>query len=756
MMSAPLPALLLAADALLVGAIGWQFVCWLTPERQSELERLLAAGIAGLAVVAMTGVFLGETGFLHLPGFLVVHVLALSVLGLARRSRWRRDVAAAVELGARCRTRLQGPRFEAGLMGLLIVVIAAFVGLAFWSQPVVFDALAYRLARIGYWLQDARITAIVTDDARLTYMPVVPDLIMTWLLTGSSDGYQPAALAQTMGGILLLGATIGLARLSGVNRAASIAAAWMVLGLPNVVPQFTAAYTDLFTGGVLSAGFFLWLRALQRGEGAWFGGIAAGLALGSKGTTAYIAPGLAVVAIGLAWRYRTTCRAWGRTLLGAFLVALVVAVPTTYRNLRAFGGPVGPRDFVVWHHGESTSWSGLLRKLWLNLESTGAQLFEPNSQPPWGRAGLRQIGEAVTRRLPVSDPFTFDGVGRRANLEKVFRVAAPDADVTSTGVMLPLLCVAACVLALWNRRQMGARYVLAWALTVTAFLLVMHSQVQWHPYLYRFVVLVVPWMAVMAVWGLQAVPRWLGTAAWAVVAAGTIYGFLMGSIVTYQSGWVAATQPGQSVGFHVFERWRNWSMYLESDAGPLRPHLPVNQPVAAFLRRGDAKRVEPGYLSRLTAASAQQYVDSADGWLIVPAARYIGREGNVVGRTWLIDGDESNVFSLAAYRALRPGERPPPVVYRNRSSPEAGMERRELLVRTWDEVPLRLELVNHASTGRDYEVRSPLGNVVGHIDSRQRRVVEIRVPANFPTLFVIESPLTGADQPGQLEARVPP
>ena len=754
-MSAPFPALLLAADVLLVGAISWLLVCWLAPERQSELERLLAAGIAGLAIVALTGVVLGETGLLHLPGFLGVHALVLSVLGLARRSRCRRDVATAVELGARCRTRLQGPRFEAGLMGLLIVVIAAFVGLAFWSQPVVFDALAYRLARIGYWLQDARITAIATDDARLTYMPVVPDLIMTWLLTGSSDGYQPAALAQTMGGVLVLGATIGLARLTGVNRAASIAAACLVLGLPNVVPQFTAAYTDLFTAGVLSAGFFLWLRALQRGEGSWFGGIAAGLALGSKGTTAYIAPGLAVVVIGLAWCHPTTWRAWGRTLLGAFLVALVVTGPTTYRNLRAFGGPVGPRDFIVWHHGGSTSWSGALRKLWLNLESTGAQLFEPNSQPPWGRAELRRVGEGIARRLPVSDPFTFDGVSRRANLEKVYGIAAPDADVTSTGVMLPLLCMVACALALWNRRRVGAPYVLAWALTVTAFLLVMHSRVQWHPYLYRFVVLVVPWMAVMAVWGLQVMPRRAGGVGWTLVAAGSIHGFLMGSVVTYQSGWAAATQRGQSVGFHVYERWRNWSMNLEADAGPLRPHLPVNQPVAAFLRRADAQRVEPGYLSRLTAASAQQYVHSGVGWLIVPAARFIGREGNVVGRTWLLDGDENNVFSLAAYRALRPGERPPPVVYRNRSSTEAGRERRELLVRTWDDVPLRLELVNHAATGRDYEVRSPLGKVAGHIDSRQRQVVEIRVPANFPTLFVIESPLTGADQPGQLEARVP-
>lgn len=756
-MNAPLLAALFAVDALLVATLAWLLVRHWAPELDSALDRLMALGLAGVASIAAAGVALGEIGALHLPGFLGLHVLAVGTLGLARKSALHQDLAAARAFPAQCCRALPGSRLELWLLGALLAVFAAFAIAAFWSQPVVFDALTYRLARVGHWLQDARIAVIPTDDARLNYMPVVPDLVMAWLLTASPAGFQPAALAQTIGGGLMLAATVGLARLTGLSRATSCGAALLALGLPNVAPQFTAAYTDLFTTGMLAAGLCLWLGALRRGLGSVFGGLGAALALGSKGTTAYIAPGLAFVVLWLAWRHRAPGRAWGRTLIAAAAGALILAGPSTARNLQAFGGPAGPRDFIVWHHGETSGLRASLEKLHLNLAATLAQLFEPNSQPPWAQAASRAIGESIARGLPTSDPFTFDEMDRRANLKKVFAIAAPDADVTSTGLTLPLLGVAALIVALRRRRQADAQLVLAWTLIVAAFFVVLHARILWHPYLYRFVVLVVPWMAVIAAWWLAGLRGFSRVIAWIVVGAGTAHGLIAGSFLTYQSGWPAATAAGQSLGYHVFHHWRAWSRTLEPSAGPLRPHLPRNQPLAAFLRRADAQLIGPGRLSRLASTQAEQCVAPGTGWLIVPAARFVGREGQVVARTWLLDGDEQNIFSLAAYRALRPGEQPPPVLYRNRvARPDGGRARRELLVRTWDDAPLRIELLNPAAEARDFELRSPLGTVAGKIEPRQRHPIEVRVPAHFPALLTLEWPTGDATQPSPILARLLP
>jgi hypothetical protein len=281
---------------------------------------------------------------------------------------------------------------------------------------------------------------------------------------------------------------------------------------------------------------------------------------------------------------------------------------------------------------------------------------------------------------------------------------------------------------------------------VLAFILVLHGRLQWHPFLFRFVVLVAPWLVVIAAWTLHALPRPLRLAGWFVAAATSVHGFFAGNFETYQAGWPAMSRPGQSIGYHVYQRWRTFADELDSTAGPLRPHLPVNQLPAAFYRRTSLQSAAPGRLSQLGSkqSRAEDHVGPGDGWLVVPATSFIGREGNVVAKTTLFDGDEKNPFSLAAYRALQPGERPPPVVYRNRINRATGRPHRELLVRTWNDAPLRLELVNSQAAPQDYEIRGPLGSAKGRIEAHARQEVEIRIPANFTTLLTLESEAPGA------------
>lgn len=753
-----LPPLLFVLDAGMVLGAAWLAVRGLTMGNNGRLEVLLAGGLLALMNVVGSGVLLGALGGLGQPGFLAVHAAILVGLGTVRRSRLKEDVAALrafIQEGMKL-VRTPGP--EAWLLWLLLVVGIAFIILAFNVNPVVFDALTYRLSRIGHWLQDGRISVIATDDARLNYMPVAPELVMAWLLTGQAEGFNAAAVAQTWGGLLALGATVGLARLTGLGRSAALGAALLLLGLPNVAPQFTSAYTDLFTTGVLASAFYLWLAALRRGEGSWLAGAGAGLALAAKGTVVYFAPGLLIAVLWLGWRQRAGRSAWGRTWLGGVLAFAVFVLPALLRNQQAYGGWAGPADFVVWHHGPTPDLSGSIEKLKLNLTSSFAQLLEPNSQPPWWRPATRTLGEAVIAGLPESDAYAFDGLNRRANLRKIYAVAAPDADVTSTGVLLPLLGGLAAITAWLKRKSAGGDLALVWALAITGFVLVLSWRLQWHPYQFRFLVLAAPWLAVLVVWWLGQLPRGLRVVLGTVVVATTAHGFGAALLETYQSGWPAYARPAQSLGFHVYQHWRAWSARLDQPQEAVRPALPMNLPLAAFYRQQPVRRVEPVRLSTLTARTAAEAVRAGDGWLIVPAAHFIGREGEVMARTWLHEGDERNAFSLAAYRTLRAGETPGPVLYRNRLVETPVKMRRELQVRTWTGTPVRVELANPGGVSCRFVLTTPAGALEHEVGPGLKLMLEVSLPAGVVSPLVVEypKPSPGVVNPARLEARLVP
>ena len=743
--------MLFVVDALLVTVAAWFMVRRLAAELPSALEQLLAWGLMALLVVAGSGVLLGLTGGLGQRSFVGVHFLVLVAFAAVRKHRWREDgtaFRALFDCGPATRT-------EVALLTLLLVVAVVLVAMAFATQPVVFDALTYRLSRVGHWLQEGRIGLIGGDDARLNYMAVVPDLVMTWLLTSSTSGYSAAAVAQALGGLLALGATVGLARAMGVGRAPALAAAGLLLGLPNVAPQFTSAYTDLFTTGVLAAGFYLWLAALRRGTGSWMGGAAAGLALGSKGTVFYFAPGLLLAVGWLAWRYQAGRAAWTRTLLAAALAAIVFVLPTTLRNLEAYGGLFGPEVFVHMHHGENPGLAGSGEKLQLNLTSALVQLLEPNSQLAGWRKMTRSLGETIMARLPEQDPYAFEGLKRRANLQKIYDLAAPDADVTSTGILLPLLGLAAAITAWFRRKTLDGELALVWSVAIAAFVLFLHWRVQWHPYLFRFLGLAVPWLAALVVWWIQILPWRPRAVAWVVTIAATVSGFGGALYNTYQSGWPAITRPAQSTGFYVYEGWRAWAAGLDHTEEPLRPALAVNSPLAAFYRQETPRRVMPDKLSALPADLVEGIVHAGEGWLITPVAQFIGKEGRVMGRTWLYDGDEHHPYSVAAFRALRAGEHPVSLVYRNRLVKINGQMQREFLVRNWESPPQRVELSNPGPAACHYTVFSSVGGTEGELTPGARLLLEIPLPPDAVSAFGVGYPQP-APGSGWVEAKLLP
>ena len=730
-MNALLPKFIFTADVVMVAWIAWLSVVAAGLGRRGLIESSLGWLLLALAWIAGSGGLLGLCGGLGRTGFLLVHMAGLAGVFLWPRAL-RESGRQWLDWIADWRRLLGGGTLAGGIAAGLILLMILLVVLAAQAEPIVFDALTYRLSRIGAWLQDGSIRHYPTDDPRLNYMPLGPDVVIAWLLGATDEGFHLAPLAQMAGGILLIGATFGLARVIGFGRLHAFGAVAVLLGMANVAVQFTTIQSDLFTAGVFAASYVLWHRALLRGEGSWVAGIGVALAFGSKGTMFYLAPGAALWTGWLVWRHRASWRALAPTATGLVLAALVLVAPACWNNLRTYGSWSGPREAVVLHHGEFASPAHYVDKLRWNLATSAVQAFEPTAQPFWLQGPARSVGERLTALMPAAaDPYVFIGQSRRAQLERVMRLSEPDADVVTCGLVAAGLFFCGLFSAAWKaRRDPVAAQVLVWGAGVVGYLLVQHALVQWHHWAFRFMILAAPWTAVVGAWGLGCLSGKFRFAAWVLVIVSSIGIFAQVQVRTGQAAWQALTRPERSASYYLYTHWRAWAGQLDQPGQPLRLAFPIDHALAAFYRLAPPRRVELEMLSTMNAVTAEAAVDSVPGWLVVPLGHFMGREGRVMGRTGL--------FDVAAFRKLLPGERPRPLLYRNRILEVNGQPRRELLLRTWAAVPVRLELFNPGSADRRFELRTPTGGSTGVLPAGGRLVVDVPVPVDMLALVTID------------------
>lgn len=668
---------------------------------------------------------------------------------LAGRRSWREDGRHWLDWLAAWGRLLRGGTVEGRLAGGLIGVLLLLAVLSAQVEPIVFDALTYRLSRIGAWLQDGTIRHFATDDPRLNYMPVAPDVVIAWLLGATNKGFYLAPWSQLAGGLLLLGATFGLARTAGLARLNALGAVAVVLGMANVAVQFTTVQSDLFTAGVFAAGYLLWHRALVRGEGSWIAGVGVALVFGSKGTMFYLAPGAALWVGWLIWQHRDKWRALVPAAAGLGVAALILVVPGYWRNQVMYGSLFGPRDAVVLHHGEFASPAHYAEKAVCNLGTSAVQLLEPTAQPFWLQDVSRAAGEKLAGRMPAeADAYVFIGQSRRGQLERVMQLAAPDADVVTCGIISVVLFLGGLLAAAVARKREGAGQILVWSAGVLVYLLVQHGLVQWHHWAFRFMVLAAPWVAVAGVWGLGALTRKLRVAVWAVVLVSAADVFVMVQARTSQAAWPALTQPERSASYFYYRNWRTWAGQLDQADAPLRLAFPIDHALASFYRLDPPRPVAIERLSDIKGLTAEAAAGSAPGWLVVPLEQFMGREGRVMGRTGL--------FNLAAYRKLQPGERPQPLLYSYRAQKLGEKLRDELLLRTWPDAPVRLEFANPRTSACRFELRSPTAVITQEVPAGEKLVLEVPVPADIPAWVTIDYAPAAPESEGNLRIRLVP
>jgi hypothetical protein len=518
--------------------------------------------------------------------------------------------------------------------------------------------------------------------------------------------------------------------------------------MANVVVQFTAAQTDLFTTGVFAASFYLWLVALRRGECSPLGALGAGLSLGAKGTLFYMLPSGLLWVAWLAWHHWLPWLRWRHTLLAAALGIGLFALPGFVRNDEAYGNALGPEVWVKKVQPGFDSISGQLHKVYWNLTSSLAQNFDPQSQPYGLRSISRTAGMALVQLLPEKDNYTLQGIDRRATLEAILRRAAPAAALTSFGVVTLLIFSAGSLIALARWRLGKGRLILAWSAGVVMFLLFFCIMQQWHPFAFRYFVLVTPWVAIVAAWGIEQLGRQWRLMVWTVVAASALDISWYETAHAHEAGWESIVRPESLLGYFVATKWREWSHDLDHTGDPFIVALPGEQPLVAFYRQWPQRKVvfkpDPGN----GVATAEDFVRGEKGWVIVPATRFLGREGRVAAKVLLFDGNENNILSIAAYRTLDAGEKPLSIVYRQRRVATEKSVTIDLLVKTVSDKTIRLAFNNPAKSACGYVWATPLAQNKGILAAGGSIVIEVPMPTDTVGEILITFVSLDGQRPG--------
>ncbi|WP_337174211.1 phospholipid carrier-dependent glycosyltransferase [Paludisphaera sp.] len=317
------------------------------------LPRALAAAVLGWAWITVAMQLLGALGQLRL-GWMVgwSGVLALAAGAWATRLR-ESDPAPPAPAE---------PTGWEGWVALGLLLWTAIVfGLPSLLLPVkvVSDGPIYHLYFAAKWWKAGGLDLVPVPfgESAATYFPANGDVWFAWLMA-TWGGDRLARVGQAPFYVMACLAAYGCARELGAGRTASlVATSLFATGGPLVSFNFEANVDTIFMAGYLAAAYFFLRHGL--GRDGWpallFGGLAAGLALGTKSVGNLFVPPLALAGVVAAYWNSRRLRP---TLAGAGIMLASVATPSAFwfaRNAILTGNPLYPLTLKV---GGATLLSG--------------------------------------------------------------------------------------------------------------------------------------------------------------------------------------------------------------------------------------------------------------------------------------------------------------------------------------------------------------------------------------------------------------
>lgn len=310
-------------------------------------EAAVAGGIIGLAEITVLSWVVGAFGAYDATWLVVGAAVVAAAAGLAMGRAARRPPQPR-----RAPERLGLAWWQLALAATGALALAWRLLFALVLPPFAYDALTYHLTAVATWIRTGHVAANAYSYCCARY-PSNGELLHGWLavfprVDTLADASQIATAAL---GAAAVGA---LARFAGVSRAGAFAAAGLFLATPIVLTQANTPYVDVTFASYVLAALALVARGFHpvvRPALVVLGGVAAGLALGSKQFGLAVAVVLVVLvaanAVAAARHGRLPRRA-ALTVVVAFAVCCAALGSYWYvRSAVATGDPVYPATVQV-------------------------------------------------------------------------------------------------------------------------------------------------------------------------------------------------------------------------------------------------------------------------------------------------------------------------------------------------------------------------------------------------------------------------
>jgi hypothetical protein len=357
--------------------------------------------VVGAAAVVLSTIVLSvfdaftRTGLLAAAAFFAIAgVAAWGARGWPRApAGWRPSWRAAWG-AARAQPAVAVIAVAAGLALLVQLVLAVAVAPSNW------DSMTYHLSRAAYWLQDRSAEHFPGGSVRQLDSPPNGEILQAWTMA-MSDGDRLVSVVQWLSLIGVACCIYTGARMLRFDRGPALFAAALFAVLPQPILQAASTQNDLVTALFVVATAVFGARGLRdrhAGDLA-VGALAAGLAVGTKGTALALAPALAVILVAAARGYRTPPRIVAGAAAGVVVAILALGSFGYVLNAQAHGSPFG--DIAGKTQRESAPGPNAIRVLW-----TFADL--PGVAAPWVNAVTqRVVGKVGADRLQVPNRFAF-------------------------------------------------------------------------------------------------------------------------------------------------------------------------------------------------------------------------------------------------------------------------------------------------------------------------------------------------------------
>ena len=453
----------LIANGLLISGAWW--LAGVGFRQARTLDRVLACSVLSFTWCLLGLEVLGTLGLLAI-GPLVVWMGLLCAVGLV--VRWLRPVP---PLGPSTDETTAEPwRWETLLALTFVLWVLVELGMQSLLLPVkvVSDGPIYHLYFAVRWWKAGRLFLVATPfgENAATYFPANGDVWFTWLMV-AWGGDRLARIGQAPFLLLAAIAVFRIGRMLGASRnSALLATCWFLTSTPLLIFSYEANVDTIFVAFHMIAVYFFLLDFQEAGGTAALvlGGLASGIALGTKPVgVVFVPPLLALVLGAKAARSRST----RKTLAAFFLILCCLLLTAGFwfgRNFLLTGNPLYPLHLELFGTSMLSGWYGrdamrfsvyyLPITEWRALIDILLALADPRLAPFWiaALAGAWAIGG---RSSPEQDRLTWALAALAVLNVALFWICIPYR--TQQRFMLQALGLAAVPLARLLDRRRGLR-----------------------------------------------------------------------------------------------------------------------------------------------------------------------------------------------------------------------------------------------------------------------------------------------------------